>query len=348
MVGDSSMQICRYAEEPNRFLDLLARSGCPFADPLSFQLAASYYAEYFGQGYNVDASFIVHRDDVPLFVMRGQSVNGVLSDNGQDVSIFTATDIYSEAVVLSLLKDTARWSGCHTIRILDHAAGGVMTALGRALMFYKAVPQLRVLAIADLTASEAELRVGLRKSYRSLINWGLKTLSLQNVTAEAFDADAFESFRQFHIRTAGRETRSLKSWNLQAEMIKANRAELLLSYLHDDQLVGASLFLDTGETTTYGVGVYERGLFEKPLSHAPVFMAMLRAKERGQRRFVIGDVPPARSVDDKEFSIGWFKSGFTANLMVGLDWTYQLQGAKGIADLDTSTVRHTASTVSNE
>lgn len=319
-----SIQICRYIEEPDRFLDLLGRSGCPFADPQSFPLGANYYAEYFGQAHNGDASFIAHRDGVPLAVMRGQSVNGVLSDNGQDVSIFMASDRLSEAAVLDLLKDAARRSGCHTIRILDHAASGVMTPLGRALMFHKAVPQPRVLAIADLTASEAELRGGLRKSYKSLINWGLKTLRFQNVTADSFDPAAIESFRQFHIQTAGRETRSLRSWELQAEMIKASRAELLLSYL-EDRLVGASLFLDTGGTTAYGVGVYERSLFEKPLSHAPIFMGMLRAKERGQQRFVIGDVPPAKSPQDKEFSIGWFKSGFTEHLTLGLDWTYKLE-----------------------
>jgi lipid II:glycine glycyltransferase (peptidoglycan interpeptide bridge formation enzyme) len=123
-------------------------------------------------------------------------------------------------------------------------------------------------------------------------------------------------------------------------MIKANRAELLLSYLDESKLVGASLFLDTGETTTYGVGVYERSLFEKPLSHAPIFMAMLRAKERGQRRFVIGDVPPAKSPQDKEFSIGWFKSGFTGNLTVGLDWTYRLQESETSDSLDTAAAQH--------
>lgn len=347
-MAGNSIDICRYAEEPDRFLELLARSGCPFADPLSFPLAASYYAEYFGRTYGGDASFIAHRDGVPLFVMCGQSVNRVLSDNGQDVSIFTASARLSEAAVLDLLEDAVRRSDCHTIRILDHAPGGVMTSLGRALMFRKAVPQLRVLAIADLTASEAELRGGLRKSYRSLVNWGLKTLRFQTVTAESFDAGAFEAFRQFHIQTAGRETRGLRSWELQAEMIKANRAELLLSYLDEDKLVGASFFLDTSETTTYGVGVYERSLFEKPLSHAPIFMAMLRAKERGQRRFVIGDVPPAKSPRDKEFSVGWFKSGFTANLTVGLDWSYKLQESEESAHVDTLAAQGAAVTVSDE
>lgn len=344
-MAEDSMQICRYAEEPGNFLDLLARSGCPFADGHSFPLSASYYAEYFGGAHNGDASFIAHQDGAALVVMRGQSVNGVLADNGQDVSLFVASSRTSEAVVLDLLKDAARRSGCHTIRILDHAASGVMTPLGRALMFHRAVPQPRVLAIADLTASEAELRGGLRKSYKSLINWGLKTLRFQNVTAQSFDPAAIESFRQFHIQTAGRETRSLRSWELQGEMIKANRAELLLSYLDGDKLVGASLFLDTGETTTYGVGVYERSLFEKPLSHAPIFMGMLRAKERGQRRFLIGDVPAAKSPQDKEFSIGWFKSGFTANLTLGLDWTYKLQEPEA-AGLDTATAQHPAATVS--
>lgn len=319
------LQICRYAEEPDSFLNLLsAQSACDFADPQSFPIAARYYAEYFGSSYDGDASFIAHFDGEPIVIMRGQSIRGLICDNGQCISLFVAPDKINEAALLDMLEGEIARQGAYAIRILDHAPTGIMSQLGRCLMFRRAVPKVRVVAVVDLTLSELALRKGVRKSYRSLINWGMKTLRFQYLDAETFDAQAFELFHRFHIRTSGRETRSQASWNLQAEMIKAHRAELALSYL-GDMLVGGSLFLDTGATTTYGVGVYERTLFDKPLSHAPIFLGMLRARARGQRRFFIGDVPSATSPQDKEFSIGWFKSGFTANLSVNLDWTYQVR-----------------------
>ncbi len=316
-----SLQICRYAEQPERFLELLAQAECDFVDPVSFPLAATYYAEYFADLYQGDVSLIAHDKETPLVVMRGQMVGGKISDNGQGVHFFVRPGKPGEAILFELAKDLLLHTGAESIRIHDHPAG-TMTPLGRALIYHKAEPQLRIVSTTDLMRSEDELRGELRKSFRSLVNWGIGALKFDYLFKDRFDAQAFEAFREFHVRTAGRETRSRESWLLQGEMIRQGRADLSLGYL-DGALVSASLFLDTGSVTAYGVGVYERSLFDKPLSHAAIFLGMLRAKARGQKVFVVGDVPPAKQVNDKDFSIGLFKSGFAANLDVGIDWIYR-------------------------
>lgn len=318
--GKISPSVCRYAEEPDRFLALLARAECPFADPVSFPLSANYYRAYFGTSYRGEVSFIVHRDGDPLAVVRAQAIGDLIADNGQSIGFFRRSDAVKESALVDLLEEEARRYDVSTIKILDPSVGDVIGPLGRNLLGRRAAPSVRLQAITDLTVDEAALKSGLRKSYHSLVNWGLRTFRYQYVTGADFDAAAFESFRDFHIRISGRETRSRESWGIQADMIKAGRAELLLSHLEGHGLVGGSLFLDTGATTAYGVGVYERSLFEKPLSHAPLFTGILRAKARGQRRFVIGDVPAAGSSDDKAFAIGQFKSGLTENLLAAIEW----------------------------
>jgi hypothetical protein len=266
-------------------------------------------------------SFIVHRDDEPLALVRAQATGDVIADNGQSIALFRRSDEMAETALVELLEEEVARCGVGTVKILDASLGVVVGALGRHLLGRRAVPAVRLQAIADLTVAEAALKGGLRRRYRSFVNWGLRELRYQFVTASAFDPEAFEAFRAFHIRTSGRETRSRESWDIQAEMIRAGCAELVLSRLDGHDLVGASLFLDTGATTTYGVGVYERSLFDKPLAHAPLFTGMLRAKARGQRRFVLGDVPAASAADDKAFSIGQFKSGLTGNLLAAIEWT---------------------------
>ncbi|MGE5538261.1 MAG: hypothetical protein ACM30I_06570 [Gemmatimonas sp.] len=319
------VEICRYADDPGRFLDLLGGSACPFADAVSFPLSARYYRAYFAGDYRGDLSFVAHEGAVVRAVVRAQAVATTVFDNGQGASVWLAGVAAHD--VIAALDQAARALGCHTVKVSDPAHEGRLGDLGRHLLYRRAALRSRFIAVADLDRGDDALRAGLRKSFRSLVNWGTRTLKLQRITAETFDAQAFESFRQFHIKISGRETRSAESWSIQAEMIRARRAELLLSYLDGHGLVGGSLLLDTGAITTYGVGVYERELFDKPLSHAPLFMAMQHARERGQRVFVLGDVPPAGTVTDKEFSIGQFKAGFTDTTLAALDWTYELSAA---------------------
>ena len=67
----------------------------------------------------------------------------------------------------------------------------------------------------------------------------------------------------------------------------------------------------------YGVGTYDRSLFEKPLGHVVQYCAIELMKARELRWYKIGQRPyPSEQprATDKEFSIAEFKQGFATHL----------------------------------
>ena len=164
-----------------------------------------------------------------------------------------------------------------------------------------------------------------RKSYKSLINWGRKNLRLEYVNAENPDRNLFDLYRRFHQDVAGRVTRSLESWNVQFETIVAGKGELTLSYL-DDKLISGLLVIDGETNSVYSSAVNDRDAFEKPMGHWPLFNALLRSQARGMRSFDIGYVPYRAETPEKESSIGKFKKGFTDVLEYRSVWEVPVDG----------------------
>jgi FemAB family protein len=317
--------ICLYSGNPQLFLELLGRLDDAPADQVSFPLLARYYEAYFGSSYGGDISFILHKENLPVGFVRAQVIDNVVTDNGGFVEPFVASkDVDSKELFVYLLKLLENHPELQSINIIEINRGGVVSQLGRHLLSKKASPQLGLMAIADLTQDESILKRDLRKSYRSLINWGNRSLTFEYITANSFSAEKFDSFRDFHIQIAGRETRSQETWAIQGELIRSGRAELILSYYEGRGLVGGAFFQDTGKTTVYGVGVYERELFDKPIGHSSLYQGMLRAKSRGQKSFLLGEISASGDGSEKEFSIGQFKSGFTSNLLCSTKWVFKL------------------------
>jgi hypothetical protein len=163
----------------------------------------------------------------------------------------------------------------------------------------------------DLALSEAELKSNIRKSYKSLVNWGEKNLRIELVDHNNADYEQFISFRDFHIQTAGRKTRSDKSWDLQFESIKKQEAYLVLGFLND-QLVSGTLVLYGKRRAYYGVGVYDRGLMAQNIAvaHYNMMYSVFHAKKIGLQYFDLGHYT-AGIENEKEANIFHFKSGFT-------------------------------------
>lgn len=176
-------------------------------------------------------------------------------------------------------------------------------------------------AQVDLTRSEETLRADIRDSYRSLTNWGSRNLSLSFVNAAQPDRTLFDLFPDFHARIAGGKRRGDDYWQVYWEEIAAGRAEMILGFLADGTLVAGSIVLWAGDTAYYASGVYDRGQFDKPLGHWPLWTAILRAKAAGLSRFDLGEIPARGQADDKEISIAFFKRGFTSGRSLRLKWT---------------------------
>jgi len=150
--------------------------------------------------------------------------------------------------------------------------------------------------------TEQELHVDVRKSYKSLISKN------ENVK---LDAGLLFS-RNLHIECAGRETRSVKTWEIQNEMIKQEEA---FSFSDNTGLlpIAFGFFIYNNHTCYYGVGASLEGVN----SHALIWKAILHAKELGCKYFEMGE--QVFSGDEKLVNISKFKRGFGGTCQMRLD-----------------------------
>jgi hypothetical protein len=168
-------------------------------------------------------------------------------------------------------------------------------------------------AVVDLSHSAADLKSDVRDSYRSLINWGRRNIEIRLVNGGKPDSDLFREFRQFHLHISGRQTRPLESWNEMYNLVTQNKAELVTGFM-DGELVSATFTVFSPSFASYATGVYDRLRFDKPISHWPLFLAILNAKQRGCQFYDLGEVFVPAAQEDKKANIAFFKKGFTSRV----------------------------------
>ena len=171
----------------------------------------------------------------------------------------------------------------------------------------------------DLSRPEAAIRSELRDSYRSLVNWGERSLTMEYCNAERPERGLFTAYERLHEQVAGRRTRPQESWDVMFEFVAGGCGELALASL-EGELVSGMLVFDGATVAHYGSAAYVRERFEHPLAHWPLFNAILRAKARGLSWFDVGHIPHASDVSEKEASIGFFKLGFTNRMEARTVW----------------------------
>ncbi len=166
------------------------------------------------------------------------------------------------------------------------------------------------IAYVDLDLSMVEIKRNVRKSYKSLINWGLKNIDISIIDQDNQDYNAFHEFMYFHHKVSGKVTRSDESWDIQYQMVCEGEAFVLLGYMQT-MLVSASLVVHSKSEAYYGVGVYDRELMSRgvALAHGLLFKAIEIAKNMNLKNFILGDVSTFNTPKDE--SIAKFKLGFT-------------------------------------
>jgi FemAB family protein len=183
----------------------------------------------------------------------------------------------------------------------------------------------------DLRCSMVDIRSGFRKSYRPLINAGLKIWSVDCMDQTNANAAVWQEFRQLHRNAAGRDTRNVESWERQWSMLVAGGAFLVtLRDPSDQRLVGGGFFQYTRDEGLYAVGAYDRSLFDKPLGHVVQFSAIDRMKSLGLTWYRIGERPFIQdlpSPTSKQLSIGEFKQGFASHLLPRFEWQLSVSGS---------------------
>jgi hypothetical protein len=168
----------------------------------------------------------------------------------------------------------------------------------------------------DLTLTEDAIWSSLRSRFRSYVNKGRRALELQTSNAESVNRELFTLYRGLHREVAGRITRPTQSWDEMQERLERGEAELQVAFLAE-RPVAATFVASLGEVAVYASGAYVRDLGNFPVSHWPMYSAILSAQRRGHSRFIVGagyyDRETAASA--KLQSIAQFKRGFATSVV---------------------------------
>lgn len=296
--------------------------------PFTGEFGKRYYPAVFGSQ-ATDASFAVVDGVEPLlFVPCSVGPTG-LNYYGMPIKLFERAgapkDVIARAVQLAFDEFDSVISRNNLLcaSIADTECGIELSAIGKQCLNRKATATLCLSGFCELEDPD-QLRRSLRKSYRSLVNWGRANLAIEYVNCDHPDRELFNRYQSFHRNIAGRSTRSQKSWDVMFERLVAGGGELILGSLSDGELAAGTMIVDGTEVSNYASGVYDRAKFDKPLAHWPLWLAMTRSRERGMRQFDLGDLPIS-GVSQKELDIGYFKRGFASKISTWIRWNWKLQ-----------------------
>ena len=205
--------------------------------------------------------------------------------------------------------------------IMGAPTGQEPGAIDNACIGRLAAPTVRIHGIVDVADGEPAIHRNLRKSFRSLVNWGRDHLDMRYLNANNPDRDLLNDYAEFHAHISGGHAHSPAYWDVIWDEALSGRGELSLGYLQDGTLASGTFSTQAATTAYYTSGVYDREKFDLPLGHFPLFDAMVRAAQRGAGRFDLGEIVPLGAASSKEAQIGFFKKGFAERCELTLTWT---------------------------
>lgn len=295
------------------------------AHPQFGRYGRAYYPAYWGDKYR-DCSFAVLWQDRPIIVALCGMTMDVLGLHGLPMRLYCRPGIPRHVMLLAAktamnhVDEIAAEYGAREISLREPASP-VLSPISEVASGRHAAGSVTLNGMVDLLAGPAVWKHALRKSFHQFVNWGRRTFTIDYVNGAAPDQAKFDRFREFHAQIAGRVTRPKLSWDIQFNEIAQGHGELILAYWND-KLVAGSMFIDGTDVTIYMNGVYDRDL-DKPLAHYMIWHGIERAHARGQRMFQLGDIHLPGVVDEKRYSIGYFKRGFATHFESSFVWTWE-------------------------
>ncbi len=166
----------------------------------------------------------------------------------------------------------------------------------------------------NLNNEQESITKDIRRSYRSLINWGKKNLRLDLI--DSSNTLQYSNFIEFYHSVSG-QTKSHEFWNSYLNLIKANKAFLYLGY-HNEIMVSSVFVVHSQFEAFYALGAYDRDLMNNqnfPLAHWPLVQSILHSKELGLKQYIVGKCDQIE-LSPKEKNIYYFKTGFTSDLRI--------------------------------
>ncbi len=168
----------------------------------------------------------------------------------------------------------------------------------------------------SLEKGENQLWVELRKSYKSVINKGIREQKILLVDHINFNKNILKEMQELHYKVSGRITRSNKTWELQFDSIKKDFGFVFCS-LNNKNLLAAVYFIKSSINAYYSVGIFTKEAKEKNYGHCLIWKAIQYCKLRGLKiceldmsiNFNLED-----NKDEKLRTISYFKSGFGGDI----------------------------------
>lgn len=268
-----------------------------------------YYLEYFSKSW-FDTSLVVFDNSNYYLCMYMLSNGSELSFFGSPVDIYAIETNLSNIIrvyqeLFAKLEEYKKNHGISRIRIYDNPY-----FLAKYIVLGYGESEIEYYSNVDLCNSEEEIKMSVRKSYKSLINWGYRNIEIKQFDFSNITEDIICQFETFHMQVSKRRTRSHKSWMLQYEAVKQGMGYILFGYLAEE-LVSAVLVLTSRTEAYYGVAVNNRDYMaeNKPIGHVLLLEAIFEAKRKGLKNFCLGNV--TQTSDEKLNAIAKYKRGFS-------------------------------------
>ena len=276
--------------------------------------AIDYYLEYLGNDY-ANRSPILYKNDAPVLILPSVCKEHELNFAGGPSNIISTLDRDENdkgiRIMFDALKKESARSGDKKAKIRFNS-----TILKETLSTIESItPSLQGYVNCDLF--EGNIKKVLRKSYKSLVNWGQKNLLIKVLNADTADRGVFLKFKDLHIEASGRKTRSDQTWDHQFEIIKRGHGYLIAAF-YNHRMVSGCFIMNDSRTALYGVAASDRQLMSDglPLNHYTLWMSIMTAKKKGCTKFILGDVSNNPSLDKKSNNIALFKRGFATDIQV--------------------------------
>lgn len=312
-------------EDIDRQQFILNKNEAVFPHPLYGEFARSFFP-HSQAGQSNDISFIISQNATPIALVDCTHNQDTISFFGFPLRVLWSTSdenirAKASSAILAKLIEIAREKKLHSISITGDDHLDILGPISKACLDAGASAKLKFHAISDLFQPEETLRKGLRKSYKSLINWGKKNLTLVSINALNPDRGTFDAYIDFYAHVAKKQPHTPAVWDLLFDRIINGDGELIVGYSQDDhEMVAGNIIIEENGAAYYFLGAYDRERFEHPIGHWPLYSSILQAKERGNHLFDLGEIFAQSHDNAKEFSIGFFKKGFTKKIVSHTSW----------------------------
>lgn len=273
----------------------------------------SYYREYLGDD-NRNRTIIVRRRETPILALTRLCKANEINFAGQPSEIISVVDKIESRMAtvemishLKKMSKNVRLSGAinnNSIVIKELAA--FITSINHSYHGY-----------VDLRLPRESYKKVLRKSYKSLINWGEKNFSIRLADQNATDLSEFKAFQNLHLRASGKSTRSEATWSKQFDTISAGFGFLINAY-YNDKIVGGCYIMNDQKQAFYAVAAGNRDLMGQniPVNHFPLYHAIRHCQNLGLTKFNFGNVSTDQTDSKKLKNINQFKRGFCTDISI--------------------------------